>query len=376
MKIKKLIFLFIALFSLVSAWFFFLDNDKPSKDINNKIIKAKKNTISSDDKKSLSVTDPAQNNNEDFHEKNRKVPDGMTKESWERVLEYDGVSRKSNAPVDFYGMVVDQNGSGISDVKVNLQLSGYNESLVSKILKGAKTGEVKGNFTKRIEIITNENGFFSINGERGQFLRVMSLEKEGYTPPPNFSGSYMYRNNYGKKFNPDRENPIVFTMWKNSKPQILNSFKFKIKLKADGSETALNLMDGRLTKNTGNNVDMVVALKSDTTEGEVAKRYNWSLFLKAQNGGVSETTDTFLFLAPENGYVENYEITMNKDDPKWLHYVQNRKFYFKGRQGKIYASLTLSAYAYNRGHGVVLIDAIVNSFGGRNLEFRPKTERE
>lgn len=300
----------------------------------------------------------------------QEIPHGLTNKGWERILKYDKANRGANSVIDFYGKIVDQYGFGIQDVDVELQVSGYNEDFISKILKGAKEGDVKGTFKKSIEVKTNNTGFFFISNERGQFLRVTSIKKAGYTPPSRLGENYIYKNNYGKRFNPSPESPIFFTMWKNSlSKENLNSFHFKIKLRGDGSQGSINLVTGRLSDSKDENDDIFVSIKSDIGEGEVLKKYNWRLLVKAANGsGFAETTDVFLFLAPESGYVDNYEVFMEKRSIEWSQNINNRKLYFKGKQGEIYAALKLTAYTYNRGHAFVLIDAVVNTSGSRSLE--------
>jgi hypothetical protein len=323
---------------------------------------------------SSSIKGKIDNKNKNVLEDNKeqKIPHGLTKKGWERILKYDKANRGANSVIDFYGKIVDQYGSGIPDVNVELHVSGYNEDFISKILKGAKKGEVKGTFKKRIEVKSNVTGFFFISNERGQFLRVTSIQKEGYTPPSRLGENYIYKSNYGKRFDPSPESPISFTMWKNSlSKENLNSFHFKIKLRGDGSQRSINLITGRLSDSKDENDDIFVSIKSDIGEGEVLKKYNWRLLVKAANGGgFTETTDAFLFLAPESGYVDNYEVFMEKRSSEWSQSINDRKIYFKGKQGQLYAALKLTAYAFNRGNAVVLIDAVVNSSGSRNLEKR------
>jgi len=60
------------------------------------------------------------------------------------------------------------------------------------------------------------------------------------------------------------------------------------------------------------------------------KIYDWHLKLIAIDGGFIETKDPFLFLAPEGGYADRFEIIRKKDEPNWTRRVLNKKLYFKG----------------------------------------------
>jgi hypothetical protein len=296
---------------------------------------------------------------------------GFTVEALERIKKYDEHGRKANASINFYGRVLDQYNNGVHGVRVEVGVSGYNESFVQEVLAGAKNNESKRTSVEKLFVFTDESGFFSITNKRGQSLRVISLQKEGFIRPPYDEGGdgYIYKNNYGLKHRPNPQDPVVYLMWKREGlEEGIISYNFKKKLDRAGTPIAINLLEGKVVRNF-EEADILVSVKSDIPQEKRVRKYDWKLTLRAINGGLIETNDNFLFLAPDEGYQEFYEVSKNKDEGEWVRRIHDQKMYFKGRQGSIYAALRFTAYTYHDGHGYIKFQAVVNPNGSRNLEY-------
>jgi hypothetical protein len=78
-----------------------------------------------------------------------------------------------NAPIRFYGRVVDENGSGIPGVQVAAQLTTVRWDSVP----------VAPRYNRRTMIaVTDNEGRFDFHFGRGKFLRVGPFKKEGWKP--------------------------------------------------------------------------------------------------------------------------------------------------------------------------------------------------
>lgn len=116
-----------------------------------------------------------------------------------------------NVNIDFYGRIIDQNGSTIPDITVNVGI-GYIEGILRENIYQ--------------DIVTDGNGYFECHG-RGIQLSIPPLEKEGYEyinewNPERF---FLYIKKYKNKepFVPDKNNPVVFRLRKKGKPEYLLS---------------------------------------------------------------------------------------------------------------------------------------------------------
>ena len=108
------------------------------------------------------------------------------------------------APIEFYGKVVDENSNPVVGAKVTFSW--------------IETPEETGTRSSAAE--SDAEGLFSLHGARGPSLRV-SVDKEGYYSsrknPPGFKyGSFAIDD-----FSPDPRNPVIFHLWKKGKGEAL-----------------------------------------------------------------------------------------------------------------------------------------------------------
>ena len=122
----------------------------------------------------------------------------------------------NDVPIDFYGKVEDQFSNVVANAAVNFSIRIYNgtESTV-----------------KRGQVMTDDNGFFSITGYKGQDLGL-GPQKVGYVPTTSSSGTlFKYSRAEDHPYVPDPNNPVVFRMWKLQGAQPLVGIDKQYKLR-------------------------------------------------------------------------------------------------------------------------------------------------
>lgn len=247
-------------------------------------------------------------------------------------------------PINFYGRVIDQYGEPV--VGVEITHVGHNA------VYAAGSGHMR--------TLTDENGFFSTDGASGSALTIESLSKPGYefTGRQHFSGHRSDREDDQVWRDYSKENPFIFKAWKVNNgvfPKISKAratYGFKL-----GKIYSMDLMtsDKRRVKKEGTlDLDLQVLFERDESA--------WRLVLAVPEGGLIETEDTFLNLAPESGYQKTLDYSGSNKD----HMVP-RKFYIHSRD-KYFGRLLVEIRPYMRKGSGLGIDHVMNLDAGRNLE--------
>src|SRR6185436_20176005 len=78
-----------------------------------------------------------------------------------------------NVPMELYGRIVDEDGKGIGDAKISLNVIRGN-LIDLPILFSSSPNRSK------MSVLTSEDGSFVINGIRGIGLEIDDVEKRGY----------------------------------------------------------------------------------------------------------------------------------------------------------------------------------------------------
>ncbi len=106
------------------------------------------------------------------------------------------------------------------------------------------------------------------------------------------------------------------------------------------------------------------------------KRFeDWTLILEAKNGGLLVADNASSFAAPENGYVSTLQFAAsNSIDLRWSQSSERRRLYFRGRNNRVSALLSLQFDVHPWEGGRLRIESLVNASGSRNLE--PDSEKQ
>lgn len=279
--------------------------------------------------------------------------------------------------IKFYGRVIDQYNQPV--VGASIYFEGTNQFLL--------TGGGRG------QIYTDSDGYFVINGGGVELvLGVVTLDGIEYAYPRD--GGNNSRNEFrdrdlSKHFaNYDdptgrypnlhdyesRENPYVIQAWRLGEYEGALPGGTSSGLES-GKTYTYNLTDPDRTKRKKEGVhngDLHITctrhhiMKTTTDYGD------WSFSIAPVNGGIQETDDLFMFMAPDSGYKASVNIDMNKSSENYEPQLLNKSYYFTSNNGKTHGSLFvhISAYGYNTCK--LNISARVNRTGSRNLELKEK----
>ena len=263
--------------------------------------------------------------------------------------------------IEFYGKVIDQQGSVIPDVKV--------------------TGSVifnngRGSGVQEERTTTDAQGLFSFSGMKGRTFDY-HLEKIGYeTMPDRDAFDYTELVPKEKRHHPDPKNPVVLKMWKlHGAEPLVHFYDKSFPLPADGSPVRIDLSTGKQVPAGG---DIIFRINHAVLpRGAVPDiHFNWHARIDVIEGGFIESNQRLMYLAPETDYAPTQTIDMLAEKAGWDHTV-DRNFYVKIR-GSLFARLQMHLNANQRGYDpshVTLRWWLNPKAGSRNLEFDPAKEQ-
>ncbi len=246
------------------------------------------------------------------------------------------------APIEFYGKVVDQNSNAVAGATVSFHWMEVPDETGSR----STTSE------------SDAEGLFSLQGARGPSLSV-SVSKEGYYPR---RGAAQYGPLAAASFAPAPENPVIFQLRKKGTPETLIAVNRSYRIPRDGTPVSIDLVTG---VNTTGEIGTLVLRCWTNDQGEHSgEKYDWRCRLSIPGGGLLLTDEEFPFLAPEPGYAASTEILMAADRPDWKDDVDLKLFY-RLRDGR-YGRMTFSMIA--GGQHFCMVDSFLNPSGSRSLE--------
>ena len=281
-----------------------------------------------------------------------EVTTSLTDRPFENTISSDPTQKlahaieEQNAPVSFYGKVVDQDGNSLAGVRIILSVRQWHS-------------DPAGTTYPKRKCVTDSDGRFEWTGENGDALTVEIMTKEGYRLSPKTYFGYSPSSG-------NLENPIVFKMWKEGakEPLISGSHVFGID---SGKIYTLNLLTGKKIEGEAEG-DLQILI---TRPNEVGPRdkFPWSFSLEAIQGGFAEpdTNDEFMYIAPESGYQPKIEMQFDPKDPAWVGIV-NKQFFVTSRNGQIYGCVKIEIDSIYNVHSAIQINYAVNPNGSRNLQ--------
>ena len=269
---------------------------------------------------------------------------------------FDDLAALSAVPIEFYERVIDQDGQPLPGVKV----IGGTGSTMSFMHQETRTYTTS----------TDANGLFSLAGFRGDAL-VIDLKKAEY----NFASE---RNRFhyspidpdNRRFSPNRNNPIVFQMWKAIGPEPLISYYGQsVRIPTNGRPVMIDLENG--TEANGEE-DLLVSVTWGARPQKDSYAFEWSAKFEVPSGGILESAGDTMFMAPAEGYQRTLEYHFSAQDKEGS---LERTFYIKSRNGTTFSRAKISVGNDPRqGDATVTLRVQLNPRpGSRNLE--PPTYR-
>ena len=255
-------------------------------------------------------------------------------------------------PINFYGMAVDENNQSVAGASVD-----YTWSTLST------------NGTLAKHEITDGSGLFQIH-ETGKRIGI-TVSKEGYyTTPSERLRSYEYANPGDGLFTPDQANPVVFHFRKKGEAaQLIHGLKLFGSRQGTLSYVDLATAKAALTPPG----DLTV--QSTRSERNADKKFDWTFTLGVPGRGLIESTNEFMFLAPDSGYQPSFQISHRTNDPDWTG-QEKHKFFVRSQDGQHYARLVITIMPDYSQNAAYDLEWYLNPNASPNLESDPAKTTE
>jgi hypothetical protein len=248
------------------------------------------------------------------------------------------------APIAFYGKVLDENSNAIAGAQVSFHW------METPTTDGSRSSDTE----------SDSEGLFSLHGAFGPTLTV-SVSKNGYYTSKSTPDGFRYALG-NEPFHPDPRDPVVFYLRKKGQgTELITS--------ANGMRPDVWV---RVPKdNTSVRVDFFQKQASATGQLEIRQikppwqsATNWSFSLSILNGGLIENHDEFQFEAPEIGYQPTVTYDFAKGESDWTTHVV-KQFYIEFGQPRKYGWLRFES---DISQETVFVTYALNPTGSRNLE--------
>jgi hypothetical protein len=265
---------------------------------------------------------------------------------------------RSNQPIVFFGKVVDQAEHPVPGFEVEMETTRFDPDH-SRLTMGIPLRRTTH------EVVTDADGRFLLEGEQGDSLRIVRIEKSGYRQVRRYLPSF----NYGREgalHRPDPDDPVVFQVWKEEGAVPLLRHERMTRISYDGTPLYLNLENGRL----GAAGDVRLRLLRDPRElTGLRDRFDWILRVEVPDGGLVEASSDAGWAAPADGYESAFDFVALGEDPEWTP-VKEFHLFVRARGGRYFGRVTLRLDANSNQPATGLTyTAIVNPNGSRNLEY-------
>jgi hypothetical protein len=335
---KKLFISFIIVFVFLSLFIFFLQ---------------KKESVTEKEAQFLPL-DPALQAKLDQHnlrmqtlkkqeEKYQKNKTDIQREAEKKFAKkLAAVSESMLGEINFYGQAVDQHGDAIVGARIRYDAGG------ATFAKGSGKGET----------ISDENGLFIVTGKGQSLLVSLSQKNHEFLPEYRFA-SFVDPEHpvaWPDYITPDK--PYIFKGWKvESYPKVKVSEEKGYSLTPDGRTSTFDLLTkGKPFKKGLQEGDFTISFD------EVGE--NWVARIESLAGGLIETDDVYMNLAPEAGY----QSAATYNFPIGRRNIEVKNYYLKMRDG-YYGRVKVEyrAYPNRKGKATVYVSSVVNLEKGRNL---------
>ena len=229
--------------------------------------------------------------------------------------------------------------------------------------------------------MTDVNGEFSVEGEKGYSFAIEKMVKEGYVKSTsgvkyNFYYSSIYSGAKSSMYHSaDPSQPVIYEMWKKgeTEPLIKQSVEFIIDSRKGINEMYYSFKLGaKPSAQPMNGWDLKVTGKNIRSLDQNSNEDYWEVTLTAgDGGGVVLTDSSHANFAPEEGYQKS--LTIKSTDQEHPRLRKVRRAYFRVDNGEKYAAfkLDLNFGTLKTGERIYVkfLNFRINPNGSRNLEY-------
>jgi len=275
----------------------------------------------------------------------------------DRATRTKAIMENKNVEIRFYGQVVDQDDKPLSGVTVR---AGVREWAVKNLFEPVGRSHYQ---TK----ISGLDGVFTFDSLRGDVLDIESIQKEGYVVTTKQKKGFSY-GPLPHHFTPNPLDPVIYRMWKTNGAVRLYRVQVGGSIPQDGTPVPLDLRRCKRATEPGLDTDLRIILQHGAPPEQrgFQPRFPWRFTIEVPDGGVIETQDEFMYLAPEAGYQSKWTMDTPKDAPDWKA-RRELEFYLRNRDGQQHGRLKVMFKVEPGGTGYFAIEGFLNP-AGRVLE--------
>lgn len=288
-------------------------------------------------------------NSSDIHLAPQQRPQDPTLSRDETV---DQLLSMGNVPVEFWGLVIDQDGRSIPNAVIAYRVhrSGRREP----------SGFV-GDDSRKGQVASGTDGGFSIAGIRGVTLSIEGIEKTGYRMAGRQQVDFAYHG-APDLFSPSPRLPQVFVLIHTDAMPSLVRYSQKYSLPWDGQTMRYDIQSGRPSP-TGE-LTIVASRGQPVQKG----RFDWNFAISVVGGGIIEADKGKALIAPDSGYATSWNCGFKAMSNPWRFGLKSRLF-IKTPKGE-FGLLNLQIYADAKPtQNSLQIEGFINPSGGRLLEY-------
>ncbi len=262
-------------------------------------------------------------------------------------------------PINFWGVVVDERGDPVPNTQVTFSWTDLSAD---------------GSSTK--VVVSDENGWVSLTNKQGYCLGVRP-GKEGFYVPREGVINLNYAEPWDPSYHePDRTRPILIRLRSmgTSEPLI---HRRGLDYNVVNGILWIDLAGQRIAdRHKQEKYDLQFKLSSSpdvNINGQ--RRFDWTVEVSADEGGLVAFEEEFPFLAPEDGYHAIITFFMEAEDPNWSSGHEGA-FFFKTKGGQHYGRIKFRASPSPRGErpSIQILEYFLNPAGSRNLEYSPELD--
>jgi len=264
-----------------------------------------------------------------------------------------------NLSLKMYGKVLDQQDLPVSGAKVTLVVGGGGPYAPGSGLMTLKT-DAEGIFT----VDASGHELLILSVEHPQLTRVLYRSRGGSieSGAENLVASDSDGKEYSWRTYNTRGNPFVMHAWRVEKFE---------KVKADSGY--LEPVPGGKTYEHAGIVASCEREPKDPQKHWREQKGSWSITLRAIEGGIQESNDIYLNVAPEAGYQPQITVSMQRDDSGYRpNIIPARRYYYTANKGKLYGAVSAIFEPYMEADVCTIgVHMKYNQNGSRNIAIKP-----
>jgi len=279
---------------------------------------------------------------------------------------------KSNAfDLDFFGKVVDQHGEPVANAKINYSMTAMYQ------LETTARGVVE---TDQFGMFNIKASGYTLSLKMPEHPKLSNKYMPGTAKLPFESGQsiLLEANDHGRGVQSwegySKNNPYIIRAWRVEQFENVLHGRTLLGLSPDNKvHTFIKTKQySKLIAKSGVHPDGDLLISCTRDPGGIEKKNgSWEVVIKAIDGGLQETDDSYKIEAPVDGYHETVIISQDSGESFGTSVLKNKYYYYTARNGNAYGSLKITYEPYlKKRYCGLYVDYIINQNGSRNLAIK------